>query len=542
MIVDRKICTGCGLCVEACPLQAVSLTDEIRADQASADTGSKSPMKKATISDLCVDCGACTKGCPRNAVNPGTEAEGDGVRCASCPITCLIGPGKMGACQRFINQDGELVRSIALQRFEDVKGIVGGDHESVIRKPLITGIGAGTTYPDTKPAPYIVQSSLDGIDVVTVVTEAPLSYSGIKVKIDTDRNVGEEGAPVLVGKRKVGHLCTEEYGSKILSLGGANLLTGKNGLTVARLIVDIANRREIHVKVEGGAELILRVGEAPVIDGEKGRRMRVGCGSASMGLFGRYFMEAADEVVVLDAHLIGQFTEHAAGRHLGATYSGLRLRARQSTPGRYFGEHGKGWGGTQIEDPLQIIEGYDPNVAGPGMTVLITETTAERATLLRLGEDGKFVPIELTPGARRAVDMIASTCQASKVSAVFAGGAGGSARAGVTTIPIKLNEAIHENRARLTVGGAPVYILPGGGISFLVDVEKVMVRAFTYVPTPAPVVPLEYTMTLDEYLKIGGHQEAIRKLEDVLKEVREFPFPLPSIPSPLAGKGSPSVG
>jgi hypothetical protein len=42
---------------------------------------------------------------------------------------------------------------------------------------------------------------------------------------------------------------------------------------------------------------------------------------------------------------------------------------------------------------------------------------------------------------------------------------------------------------------------PGGGITFLVDVEKVMVRAFTYVPTPATVVPLEYTMRLKEYLE-----------------------------------------
>ncbi len=136
--------------------------------------------------------------------------------------------------------------------------------KEVIQKPLITGIGAGTTYPDTKPAPYIVQSKLDGIDVVTVVTEAPLSYSGIKVKIDTDKHVGEEGAPVLIGKRKVGHLCTEEYGSKILSLGGVNLLTGKDGLAVARLIVDIANRKEVKLKVKDGAEMVLQVGKAPL--------------------------------------------------------------------------------------------------------------------------------------------------------------------------------------------------------------------------------------------------------------------------------------
>jgi len=505
MIVDWETCIGCGLCVEVCPLEAISLVEE---------------KKKATISDICVDCQACTKVCPKEAIGPAPETKEGGMKCSSCPISCTIQVGKTGACQRFVNLDGELVRNIRLQRYEDIKEIAGQDYEEAIRRPLITGIGAGTTYPDTKPAPYIVQSRLKGIDVVTVVTEAPLSYSGIKVKVDTDLHMGNEGAPVLIGKKKVGHLCTEEYGSKILSLGGANLLTEKNGITVARLIVDIANRKEVFLRVEDGAEIVLQVGKAPIIDGETGERMRVGCGSASMGLFGRYFIEAADEVIVLDAHLIGQFTEHAAGRELRAKYSGLRVKARRSTPGRYFGEHGHGWGGTPIENPLEIVEGFDPNIFKPGMTVLITETTADRAAMFQLGKDGKFAQIELTPKAKTAVEMIASNCQPSIVSAVFIGGSGGSARAGVTKIPVKLNQAIHQNRARLTVGGAPTYILPGGGITFLVDVEKVMVRAFTYVPTPATVVPLEYTMRLKEYLEMGGHKENIRKLGEVLKEIR----------------------
>ncbi len=506
MIVDWETCIGCGLCVEVCPLGAISFLEE---------------KEKASISDICVDCQACTAVCPKEAIGPEPESK-EGVKCPSCPISCNIRVGRTGACQRFVNLDGNLVRNIPLQQYEDVKEIVGEDHEEVVRKPLITGIGAGTTYPDTKPAPYIVQSELEGIDVVTVVTEAPLSYSGIKVKIDTDQYMGEEGAPVLVGKKRVGHLCTEEYGSKMLSLGGVNLLTKKDGLSVAKLIVDIANRREVHLKVEDGAEMILQVGKPPMIDGEIGRRMKVGCGSASMGLFGRYFLEAADEVIVLDSHLIGQFTEHAAGRELGAKYSGIRLKARKSTPGRYFGEHGRGWGETPIEDPIEIIEGFDPKIAKPGMTVLITETTAERAAMYRLGENGKFIRIALTPKAKMAVEMIGSNCESSRVSAIFVGGSGGSARAGVTKIPVKLNRAIHENRARLTVGGAPAYILPGGGITFFVDVEKVMVRAFTYVPTPATVVPLEYTMRLEEYLEIGGHKEKIRKVREVLKEIRSL--------------------
>src|SRR4030043_1845690 len=456
MIVNLETCIGCGLCVEVCPLQAISMT----------------PEEKASISDICVDCKACTRVCPTEAIAPESVPKEGGVRCASCPINCTIKPGKTGACQRFVNLDGELLRNIPLQRYEDVKKVVGEDHEEMIRRPLITGIGAGTNYPDTKPAPYIVQSKVDGIDVVTVVTEAPMSYSGIKVKIDTDINLGKEGAPVLIGRKRGGHLCTEEDGSKILSLGGVNLLTGEEGLAVAKLIVEISNPREVHLKLEEGAEMVLQVGKAPIINGKTGTRMRVGCGSASMGLFGRYFLDAADEVVVLDSHLIGQFTEHAAGKELGAKYSGARLGAKQSTPGRYFGEHGRGWGGTPIEDPLEILEGFDPKFAKPGMTILITETTAERAAMFRLGKDGKFTRIELTPKAEMAVDMIASNCQTSRVSAVFVGGSGGSARAGVTKIPVKLNQAIHQNRAKLTVGGAPAYILPGGGITFFVDVEK----------------------------------------------------------------------
>ena len=55
---------------------------------------------------------------------------------------------------------------------------------------FVTAIGAGTTYPDYKPAPFIVSSEIDGVDMVTVVTEGIFSYCGVKVKIDTDRYLG----------------------------------------------------------------------------------------------------------------------------------------------------------------------------------------------------------------------------------------------------------------------------------------------------------------------------------------------------------------
>ena len=36
--------------------------------------------------------------------------------------------------------------------------------------------------------------------------------------------------------------------------------------------------------------------------------------------------------------------------------SGVNLRFKRSTPGRYFGDHGQGWGGTSILDPKDVID------------------------------------------------------------------------------------------------------------------------------------------------------------------------------------------
>ena len=91
---------------------------------------------------------------------------------------------------------------------------------------FVTAIGAGTTYPDYKPAPFIVSQEVEGVDLVTVVTEGIFSYCGVKVKIDTDRHLGPETATVRAQGEAVGHVTTGEYGSQMLSLGGVHHLTG----------------------------------------------------------------------------------------------------------------------------------------------------------------------------------------------------------------------------------------------------------------------------------------------------------------------------
>ncbi|MEL0294400.1 MAG: 6-hydroxynicotinate reductase, partial [Alphaproteobacteria bacterium] len=65
-------------------------------------------------------------------------------------------------------------------------------------------------------------------------------------------------------------------------------------------------------------------------------------------------------------------------------------------------------------------------------------------------------------------------------------------------------------------GGAPVYIWPGGGITLMVDVTTLPEQSFGYVPTPALVAPIEFTMRKTDYAALGGHMGHIQTIDEVL--------------------------
>ena len=51
--IDSEKCTGCGVCVDVCPLEAISLNDGI-----------------AVIDeDTCTECSLCVNECPNDAID-----------------------------------------------------------------------------------------------------------------------------------------------------------------------------------------------------------------------------------------------------------------------------------------------------------------------------------------------------------------------------------------------------------------------------------------------------------------------------------------
>jgi len=80
-----------------------------------------------------------------------------------------------------------------------------------------------------------------------------------------------------------------------------------------------------------------------------------------------------------------------------------------------------------------------------------------------------------------------------------------------------------------------VYIWPGGGITFMVDVTRMPDNAFGYVPTPALVAPIEFTLKRDDYRALGGHMDSVRPLAEVWRENERHRqlAPLPQNPWPF---------
>ena len=379
-----------------------------------------------------------------------------------------------------------------------------------------------------KPAPFIVSREIDGVDFVTVVTEAIFSYCGVKVKIDTDRHLGKEGAVVRCRGEVVGLVITSEYGSQMLSLGGVDHLTGGSkgeGRVTCDTLMRLCNKEAVELTIDDGATITVEAGKPPIVDGVAEERMRVGCGSATIGMFASQWKGLVDEVVVVDDHITGVVSEHQAGKVIDWQETGIKIVGRRSTPGRYFqvAEPGLGWGGTNIEDPLTILGDWNAaKGARPGLTLLMVSTTGEQFAYYVLDDDLVPQPAPLPEALQATVDLITENCEPALCTVLFMGGAGGSLRAGATRNPVKLTRSVQKKHTAVSCGGVPAYVWPGGGITIMVDVLNLPDNAFGYVPTPALVAPLEFTVRREDYNDLGGHDAAVRSIGKAIEDGSEY--------------------
>lgn len=461
------------------------------------------------------------------------------LRCDACPVMCYIAEDRTGACDRYGNFGGRITRCDPVRILEhraergdevvlrDMSGDWDGNPVDGSQR-FVSAIGAGTTYPDFKPAPFIVSQEVEGVDLVTVVTEGIFSYCGVKVKIDTDLHLGAETAVVRAKGEAIGHVTTAEYGSQMLSLGGVHHLTGGSkaeGRATCDAMLALCNKHAVELNIDGGATLVVQAGKPPIVDGKPEHRMRVGCGSATIGMFATQWKNLVDEVVVVDDHITGVVSEHQAGKVIGWEETGIKIIGRRSTPGRYFkvSEPGPGWGGTRLSDPLEILGEFNARKgARPGLSLLMVSTTGEQFAYFELDDALRPVEKPFPERLRKSVELISENCEPALCTVLFTGGAGGSLRAGVTQNPVNLTRSVHRLQTYVTCGGAPVYVWPGGGITLMVDVARLPDNAFGYVPTPALVAPIEFTMRRDHYVQLGGYVDEVRTVGEILAAGGEY--------------------
>ncbi len=93
--VDTKRCTGCGKCVEACPVRIIELVPRDMRVHVRCSSHDKGPAAKKVCTVACIACQLCVKRCPHGAIHMDDNlAVIDYAKCTNCGICAAVCPTK----------------------------------------------------------------------------------------------------------------------------------------------------------------------------------------------------------------------------------------------------------------------------------------------------------------------------------------------------------------------------------------------------------------------------------------------------------------
>lgn len=95
-VVNRDLCTGCGMCVGQCPNRLIEISDLKSTVHVTCCNLSKGNFTRAVCSVGCISCGLCEKACPEDAIHViDNLARVDHAKCTACGACVAVCPTKV---------------------------------------------------------------------------------------------------------------------------------------------------------------------------------------------------------------------------------------------------------------------------------------------------------------------------------------------------------------------------------------------------------------------------------------------------------------
>ena len=79
-------------------------------------------------------------------------------------------------------------------------------------------------------------------------------------------------------------------------------------------------------------------------------------------------------------------------------------------------------GGTNIDDPLDILEDFNPKFAKPGQTLLMISTTGDQFAFYKLNNELQPIQYEIPKKLIAPITRITENCEPALCSVLFVGG------------------------------------------------------------------------------------------------------------------------